>query len=60
MTARGRRTIAQLVVLVPTLFVSYWLGVKGVATLPRLGYSVGVGLVLMAVARVWERSGTED
>jgi hypothetical protein len=49
MAPGARRLLSQLAVLVPTLAVSAFLGGRGVPLLPRVGVSLGVGLVAIAI-----------
>jgi len=52
------RIVAQLVVLIPTLGTSALLAHEGVAPVPRLITSLGVGLLLIAaVAHARRKSG---
>ena len=50
------RLVAQLVVLIPTLAASGFLGYERVAPIPRLVASLGVGMLMIAVVARARRS----
>jgi hypothetical protein len=52
---RTRRIVGQIAVLVPTLATSAFLGHLGVPVAPRIGVSLGVGLMAIAVVSAWQR-----
>lgn len=49
------RTLLQLIVLLPTLALSAVLGHTGVALVPRLVFSLGFGMMLIAAVAAWQR-----
>jgi hypothetical protein len=51
------RLVAQLLVLIPTVATSAVLGYEGVAPVPRLIASLGVGLLLIAGVAHARRKG---
>jgi len=51
------RLLGQLIVLVPTVAMSVWLGHQGVAPLPRLIGSLGCGMFLITVVAYARRRG---
>jgi uncharacterized membrane protein YfcA len=53
---RKNRRVAQLLVLVPTVAMSAFLGSLGVGALPRLVGSLGFGMMLIAAVAMWQRN----
>ena len=55
MEARTRRSIVRAVIIGAALVVSFVLGQRGVPVVPRLAASLGLALVLIAAAQIWQR-----
>ncbi len=55
MVARPSRLIGQLVVLIPTLALSFGLAALHVAVLPRIITAVGFGMILIVCVFIWQR-----
>jgi len=55
MEARTRRSVVRTVIVFTALVMSFVLGARGVAVVPRLAASLGVALVLIAAAQIWQR-----
>ncbi|HVU01911.1 MAG TPA: hypothetical protein VHE30_09175 [Polyangiaceae bacterium] len=52
------RLVGQLLVLVPTLAVSAWLGAKNYPVPERVGISVAVGVAMIAIVSYFQRPRT--
>jgi hypothetical protein len=55
MAPGARRLLSQLAVLLPTLATSAFLGSRGVPVAPRIGVSIGVGLIAIAIVSRFAR-----
>ncbi|HEY3234805.1 MAG TPA: hypothetical protein VGJ84_08805 [Polyangiaceae bacterium] len=55
MASGTRRLVGQLVVLVPVLLFSAFLGSRGVPLVPRILSALGLGMFLIALVAIWQR-----
>jgi hypothetical protein len=51
------RLLGQMIVVIPTIAISAWLGRLGVSALPRLMGSLGFGMFLIMVVAYARRRG---
>jgi len=52
---RSTRLIGQLVVVIPTVALSAYLGHLGMRPIPRLVLSLGFGMALIGLVALWQR-----